>query len=91
MDGWLDRSSRNFHAFQAQLNRQFEGGYKLSGTKRFVAGAAQADAFLVSARGGDVLALYWVPRDTAGAALALEPLADGSTIVVLDAASGNGR
>ena len=70
----------------------FEGGYKLSGTKRFVAGAAQADAFLVSARtnehGDDGFALYWVPRDTAGTALALEPLADGrssGTLTLTDA------
>jgi alkylation response protein AidB-like acyl-CoA dehydrogenase len=70
------------------LATPFEGGYKLSGTKRFVAGAAQADAFLVSARAGDALALYWVPRDTAGAALALEPLADGrssGTLTLADA------
>jgi alkylation response protein AidB-like acyl-CoA dehydrogenase len=66
----------------------FEGGYKLSGTKRFVAGAAQADAFLVSARAGGSLALYWVPRDTAGAKLTLETLADGrasGTLTLTDA------
>lgn len=63
----------------------FEGGYRLRGTKRFVAGAAQADAFVVSAReqGGDGLGLYWVPRDTAGTALALETLADGRASGIL--------
>ncbi len=53
-----------------------------------MAGAAQADAFLVSARAGGSLALYWVPRDTAGAALTLEPLADGrasGTLTLTDA------
>ena len=55
----------------------FEGGYKLSGTKRFVAGSAQADAWLVSARAGADLVLLWVPRVTAGARLELETLADG--------------
>ena len=71
--GRLDRGSG-----RALRATPFEGGYKLSGTKRFVAGAAQADAFLVSARAGaDGLALFWVPRDTAGAQLTLEPLADG--------------
>ena len=54
----------------------FEGGYKLNGTKRFVAGAAQADAFLVSADSPEGLTLFWVPRDAAGAALTQEPLAD---------------
>lgn len=61
----------------------FEGGYRLSGTKRFVAGAAQADAFIVSARAGDRLALYWVPRDAAGTALVLETLADGRSSATL--------
>src|SRR5688500_12764016 len=33
----------------------FEGGFKVTGVKRFVAGSAQADAWLVSARsGGDL-------------------------------------
>ena len=35
----------------------FEGGYKLTGVKRFIAGAAQADAFLVSARAGEGIVL----------------------------------
>lgn len=61
----------------------FEGGYKLSGTKRFVAGAAQADAFLVSARAGGDIALLWLPRDAAGVRLALEPLADGRSFGTL--------
>jgi len=55
----------------------FEGGFKLNGTKRFVAGAAQADAFLVSARAGGGVVLLLLPRETAGAALSFEPLADG--------------
>jgi alkylation response protein AidB-like acyl-CoA dehydrogenase len=66
----------------------FEGGFRLSGTKRYIAGAGQADAFLVSARSPEGLALFWVPRDTAGAALALEPLADGrssGTLALSDA------
>jgi alkylation response protein AidB-like acyl-CoA dehydrogenase len=61
----------------------FEGGYRLSGTKRFISGAAQADAFLVSAQGGDGIVLLWLPRATAGAGVALEPLADGRSFVTL--------
>ncbi|HKA45833.1 MAG TPA: acyl-CoA dehydrogenase family protein [Burkholderiales bacterium] len=61
----------------------FEGGYKLSGTKRFVSGSAQADAFLVSAGIENELALLWVPRATAGATVALEPLADGRSFGTL--------
>ena len=55
----------------------FEGGFKLSGVKRFIAGSAQADAFMVSAQAGGGVALAWLPRETAGARLELEPLADG--------------
>jgi alkylation response protein AidB-like acyl-CoA dehydrogenase len=55
----------------------FEGGFKLSGVKRFIPGAAQADAFLVSASADSGLVLLWLPRDAAGARLELEPLADG--------------
>jgi alkylation response protein AidB-like acyl-CoA dehydrogenase len=62
----------------------FEGGYKISGVKRFVAGSAQADAWLVSARAGAELVLLWVPRDTAGARLDLETLADGRAFGTLD-------
>ena len=62
----------------------FEGGYKLSGTKRFISGSGQADAFLVTARAGESLVLLWVPRDTAGARLALETLADGRAFGTLE-------
>ena len=55
----------------------FEGGFRLSGTKPFIAAAADADAFVVSARHAGELALFWVKRDTAGARLTLQRLADG--------------
>ncbi len=61
----------------------FEGGFKLSGVKRFIPGAAQADAFLVSAQAGKGLVLLWLPRDTAGVQLELEPLADGRSFGML--------
>ena len=61
----------------------FEGGFKLSGVKRFIAGSAQADAFLVSAQAGGNIALLWLPRETAGARLELEPLADGRSFGTL--------
>jgi alkylation response protein AidB-like acyl-CoA dehydrogenase len=62
----------------------FEGGYKLNGVKRFIAGAAQADAFLVSARAREGVVLLWVPRNTAGVSVALEPLADGRSFGTLE-------
>ena len=50
----------------------------LSGTKRFLVGATGADGFVVSARAGDGLALYWIPQSSAGLELKPEPLADGT-------------
>ena len=61
----------------------FEGGFKLNGVKRFIAGAARADAFLVTARGPAGVTLLWLPRSSAGLQIALEPLADGRSFVTL--------
>jgi alkylation response protein AidB-like acyl-CoA dehydrogenase len=61
----------------------FEGGYKLSGTKRFISGCGQADAFLVTALAGNEVVLLWLPRETAGAQLELEALADGRSFGTL--------
>lgn len=55
----------------------FEGGYRVNGVKRFVAGAAGADGYLVTARTAQGVGLLWVPRNTPGADLKLEPIADG--------------
>ena len=57
----------------------FEAAVKLNGSKKFVAGAAGADGFVVSAQSTDGVALYWVPANTSGMALELQPLADGRT------------
>jgi len=50
----------------------------LSGTKRFIAGAAAADGFIVSALGPTGLELYWVLRSASGVNVSLELLADGT-------------
>ena len=55
----------------------FEAAFKLNGSKDFVAGAAGADGFVVSAQTPDGTALFWLAADTAGAKLELQPLADG--------------
>ena len=55
----------------------FEGGFRLSGTKRYVVGAAGADTFLVAARSQADVVLACVERDAPGLTLELEPLADG--------------
>lgn len=66
----------------------FEGGYKLNGTKRYVAGAAQADAYLVAAGSAEGMVLVWLPGQTAGVTLKIETLADGrgfGTLTLADA------
>jgi len=55
----------------------FESAFKLNGAKTFVAGAAGADGFAVTAQTPDGIVLYWIAADTNGATLELEPLADG--------------
>ena len=55
----------------------FEGGYRLSGTKRYVTGAAGADMYVVAGRSDSGLVLACVERGAAGVSLNLEPLADG--------------
>ena len=55
----------------------FEGGYRVNGVKRFIAGAAGADGYLVTARTAQGVGLLWVPRDAPGLECTLEPLADG--------------
>lgn len=61
----------------ATTAQPFEGGYRVSGQKKFVAGAAAADGYLVTAQAADGLQLLWVPRAAAGCSTALLPLADG--------------
>ena len=55
----------------------FEGGFRLNGTKRYVAGAAGADVYLVAARSDEGLVLACIDRRAHGAKLELERLADG--------------
>ncbi len=59
-------------------------GTTLHGRKRFVAGAGEADGYVVSARSGDDVGLYWVPADSAGLKASHEWRADGSPSTVLE-------
>lgn len=66
----------------------FEGGYRLEGVKRYVAGGTAADGYVVTAAAGDGVALYWVPRATAGVTVSADTLADGrrsATVTLTDA------
>lgn len=84
---WQERAD-DFCGTQLACRAQpFEGGFRVSGEKQFVAGAAAADGFIVSAAGTQGLALLWVPRDAAGCSVKLQPLADGrsyGTLVMKD-------
>lgn len=75
--GNLDPSAINAQAVP------FEGGFKLNGSKRYIAGAAHADAFLVSANTTDGIAVFCVPKETAGTVLQTEPVADGRSFGTL--------
>lgn len=74
---WQERAGELDPGAIAAIAVPFEGGFRLSGVKQFISGAADAGAFLVSARHAGGLALFWVPRDGAGARLTLQRLADG--------------
>ncbi len=57
--------------------------WRLSGTKRFVAGAAGAQGFVVSAKGPEGLGIYWIEADSPGLSLAHEWRADETPSGVL--------
>ena len=61
----------------------FEGGFRLNGGKRFIAGAAGADGYIVSAKTVHGIELFWIARSAAGVEIKLEPLADGRYFGVL--------
>lgn len=54
-----------------------EGGWRVNGGKQFVIGAPGADGYIVSAQAQTGLQLLWIPRDAAGCATTMVPLADG--------------
>jgi len=57
------------------------GAIRLSGRKRWVAGGA--DGFIVSARGADGVALYWLPPGAAGVQVQAQRQLDGSLLRTL--------
>jgi alkylation response protein AidB-like acyl-CoA dehydrogenase len=74
---WQERAGSIDTTAVAMRAEPFEAAIKLNGGKNFVAGAAGADGFVVSAQARDGLALYWVPATAGGVTLDLQPLADG--------------
>ncbi len=59
------------------------GGLVLNGIKRFIAGGAGADGFIVSARAPDGLALCWIDSTARGLTATHELLADGTFATTL--------
>lgn len=74
---WQERAGELDCAAIETVAAPFEGGYRVTGAKRYIAGAAGADGYLVTARTAEGLTLLWLPRDTAGLEHRLAPLADG--------------
>lgn len=74
---WQEQAGDCFGAATQTTATPFEGGWRLNGTKRFIAGAAGADAFVVSARTPAGVALFWVLRGEPGVSLELSEIADG--------------
>ena len=84
------QETRNRYEPEAIETRAEEDGARLTGAKRFIPAAAGADAFIVSAKGGAGLGLYWVERDAQGLALQLDTTVDGVDYgtITLDGALG---
>ena len=85
---WQEEAGNLDSAVVASTAVAVDNGYRISGCKKSIAGAAQADAFLVSARDGSDLMLFWIPRECKGVLLQSETLADGrlfGTLTVQDA------
>jgi len=85
---WQERAGEVEASGAGTIAKPFEGGWRVTGTKRFIAAAAGADAFVVSACGPQGPMLLLVDRGTPGVTLALDELADGrhfGTLTVEDA------
>lgn len=67
----------------ATVATPFEGGYRVSGEKKFVIGATGADGYIVTAQAGAGLQLLWIPRAAAGCTTGAMPLADGRSYGVI--------
>ena len=74
---WQERVGDLGNRTPATAAELANGQVILNGAKRFVAGAAGADGFIVSARGAAGTVLVWVPASAAGLEVRLKPQADG--------------
>ncbi len=75
---WSESGSRGVPEIVATLAEGEGPDWSISGEKTLVLGAEGADAFVVSARAGDDIALFLVEAGTAGVSVVRTPLHDGS-------------
>lgn len=62
-------------------------GFRVNGSKRFIMGATSAEGFIVSAKSAHGMQLLWIPRDTAGATVQFDRLADNRQAATLTLAN----
>ncbi len=62
-------------------------GFRVNGSKRFIMGATSAEGFIVSAKLAHGMQLLWIPRDTAGATVQFDRLADNRQAATLTLAN----
>ncbi len=74
---WQERAGTLDAAHIVARATPFEGGFRLTGTKRYVSGAAGADVYIVAARSAAGLVLACVNSTAQGVSRGSEPLADG--------------
>jgi alkylation response protein AidB-like acyl-CoA dehydrogenase len=68
----------DFASTPAMIATPSELGWVLTGTKRYVTDAVNADSFIVSARTGDGVGLFVVDRETAGVSVVAMPSLDAT-------------
>ncbi|HZG33867.1 MAG TPA: acyl-CoA dehydrogenase, partial [Sphingopyxis sp.] len=80
---WSENSSRGLPEIVATRAERAGDGWRVSGEKTLVLGAGGADAWLVSARDGDDIALFLIGADATGVSLVSTPLHDGSAAATM--------
>ena len=81
---WQERSGTLDGTHIAARATPFEGGFRLTGTKRYVSGAAGAQLYIVAAQSEAGLVLACVDSTAQGVNLEQEPLTDGRQFGTID-------
>jgi alkylation response protein AidB-like acyl-CoA dehydrogenase len=81
---WQETPGALDHTHISTRATPFEGGFRLNGAKRYVAGAPGADIYIVAARSENGLVLGAIDGGAPGATLQLQSLADGRNAGTLE-------